>query len=61
VPRPDAHFVPLEVDEVHGSEGPFGRESRSTILEARLLRRPGTSAAVLAGALGAAALRRARR
>jgi NADP-dependent 3-hydroxy acid dehydrogenase YdfG len=61
VPRPDALFVPQDDDEDHGSEGPFGRESRSTILEARLLRRPGTSAAVLAGALGAAALRRARR
>lgn len=55
-PRPDALFAPLDDDEDHGVEGPFGRESRSRIVEAPIVRRPVLSGAVALATAGAALL-----
>lgn len=50
-PRPDALFAPLDDDRDHGSRGGFGRESRTRLPEAVVVRRPFASALVGAALL----------
>jgi NADP-dependent 3-hydroxy acid dehydrogenase YdfG len=52
-PRADALHAPLDDLEDHGSRGPFGAESRSSLPEAVVVRRPGPAAALVAGGIAA--------